>query len=279
MSQRAVSPVGTDLVARHRAYQEMVGRLRDLIHRRTPPGAVVVVVSKGDPDLVSLVGRRGWHFLQDSNGEYAGYHPRDSAAAIEQLEALRSRGADFLVIPASSNWWLQHYAEFGNHLRLRYDTVAEEMDAGTIYALRQQARPVTSADVESPASDLEFHRHALLAAQITDLIDHLAPRDQAVSIVQLEHSIPFQLDGRDTMQLTAGPSLAATTSSPQVVDGLVTQLRNHRQQGAAFLIVPRSAFEWWAEHGELRLAVELHHRCVTRQAHVCLVYELDPEDP
>src|SRR3712207_3563099 len=110
------TPTTEDLLTRHRAYQALVGRLRDLIHRTVPPGATVAVVSKGDPDLVTLEGRQGWHLPQDDRGGYAGYHPRDSAAAIEALEALRTRGADFLVLPATTRWWLDHYTDFAAHL-------------------------------------------------------------------------------------------------------------------------------------------------------------------
>jgi hypothetical protein len=273
MSPETLRPVASDLVERHRAYQAMVSRLRDLVHTHVPPGATVAVVSKGDSDLVSFDGRQGWHFLQDSSGGYAGYHPRDSAAAIEELEALRSRGADFLALPATSNWWLDHYADFGNHLR-GYETVAEEADVGTIFALREIPRASNAVPTGDPLLGLELQKHALLTAQITDLIDHLAPGEQPVSVLQPDGTIPVQIQHRLTLQLAPRQTLQDAPSS-RSVGSLAALLDSHRREGAAYLIVPGSAFEWWQQHHEFRLKVEGEHRCITRQAHVCLIFELD----
>jgi hypothetical protein len=95
----------------------------------------VAVVSKGDDDLLKLDGRRGWHFLQNEKGEYAGYYPADSAEAIARLEALREKGAEFLLFPATALWWLEHYTEFKRHLQSRYSEVVCQEDVCLIYAL------------------------------------------------------------------------------------------------------------------------------------------------
>ena len=115
-------------------------RLRRGIHRAigkvSPPGARVLVVSRGDDDLVEIEGREGWHFPQDSDGAYAGHYPADAAEAIAHLEALRAKGAAFLVFPAPALWWLGHYGEFADHLRCRYREVASSEDLGRIFDLR-----------------------------------------------------------------------------------------------------------------------------------------------
>ena len=59
MSLETARPFPTDLVEPLRVYRQMVGRLRDLVHRNVPQGAIVAVVSKGDPDLVSFAAGRG----------------------------------------------------------------------------------------------------------------------------------------------------------------------------------------------------------------------------
>ena len=275
MNPGSARPLPTDLVERQRAYGEMVGRLHDLVHRYVPQGAIVAVVSKGDPDLVSFDGRQGCHFLQDSNGRYAGYHPRDSAAAIEQLEALRAQGAEYLVVPATSNWWFEHYVDFGNHLR-GYETVAEEAEAGTIVAFRETVAASDAVSARDPVQDSELLRHAVLSAQITDLMDHLAPGDQPVSVLQPDGSIPFQIEHRLTLQLPP-PSTLPDARTPRSTQGLEAQLASHWGEGAAFLIVPRTAFEWWEQHPNFRLQVERRFRRITRQAHVGLIFELDPK--
>jgi len=44
------------------------------------------------------------------------YYPANSAAAIAQLETLRNRGAEFLLLAKTSFWWLDHYKEFEQYL-------------------------------------------------------------------------------------------------------------------------------------------------------------------
>jgi hypothetical protein len=103
--------------------------------RLVPAGETVLVVSRGDEQLVELDGRRGWHFPQAESGVYAGHHPQDGADAVAQLELLRGRGAGHLVIPATSSWWLEHYEDFREHLDLRYQQVASDPDSCVIYRL------------------------------------------------------------------------------------------------------------------------------------------------
>lgn len=115
-------------------YSALVARLRERLEQLVPPGATVLVASRGDDELVRLRDRRGWHFPQSDDGTYAGHHPADSAAAIAQLEALRERGAGFLVFPDPSRWWLNHYRELRQHLERHYRVeVADEL--GVVYAL------------------------------------------------------------------------------------------------------------------------------------------------
>jgi GT2 family glycosyltransferase len=123
---------------RHRpypGYAALTDRLRQRVVEVAAPGALVLVVSKGDEALVDLPGRRAWHFPCDAAGGYAGHHPGDDADAIARLEALRHGGADYLVIPEPSSWWLEHYAGFARHLADRYALLLDEPGTGTVYAL------------------------------------------------------------------------------------------------------------------------------------------------
>jgi hypothetical protein len=129
-----------DGLAKHVRAAQVTGRTREDIHRLLPSGATVLVVSRGDDRLVNLDDRSGWHFPQAGGGVYAGHHPADSASAIEHLEQLRQRGAEHLVIPATSGWWLEHYADFARHLDDRYEVVASDPDSCVIYALREPVR-------------------------------------------------------------------------------------------------------------------------------------------
>jgi GT2 family glycosyltransferase len=107
-------------------YRKLLRRLRGAVTSAVPPGATVLVISRGDEELTEFDGRTGWHFPREDDGTYQGHHPADSAEAIEHLESLRSRGAGFLVVPDTAAWWLEHYAEFGSHVRARYESVAAE---------------------------------------------------------------------------------------------------------------------------------------------------------
>lgn len=120
-------------------YRQMVGRIRKLASDTLPPKAKVVVVSKGDEELLRLNGCEGWHFPQGTDGVYAGYYPADSARAISELEKLRSKGAEYLIFPSTAFWWLEHYADFKQHLDRRYQTIAGRQDACIIYSLTARA--------------------------------------------------------------------------------------------------------------------------------------------
>lgn len=117
-------------------YADLVIRIRALVRSVVPAGATVLVVSKGDDELLLLEGRVGWHFPQVDGGVYSGHHPADSDEAIRKLEKLRRRGATFFVLPASAFWWLDHYAGFAAHLTERYRVVLRNPEACLIFDLR-----------------------------------------------------------------------------------------------------------------------------------------------
>jgi hypothetical protein len=101
-------------------YLTLKERISEVAAAALPKDARVAVVTRGDPELLQLGGMRAWHFPQNEQGDYVGHHPLDSAAAIEELERTRKRGAEFLILPSSSFWWLDHYGEFAAHLEERY---------------------------------------------------------------------------------------------------------------------------------------------------------------
>lgn len=144
-----------DLEPRDVRYQEQVRRIREVVRQALPPDATVLVISKGDDELLRLYGRRAWHFPGAADGSYLGYHPKSGTAAVLHLEALRASGAQFLLIPASALWWLDHYAGFRAHLDGRYREVVRNDDVCRIYSL---------AEVDDPAPS----RHS-----VPDLIDEL----------------------------------------------------------------------------------------------------------
>ena len=107
-----------------RAQAQLAEHVRRIVVEHTPSEARVIVVSHGDERLVQFNGRCGGHFPQGEDGSYVGYHPADSAAAIENLLACRRRGASFLLLPRPQFWWLEHYRELREHLDAKHRKVA-----------------------------------------------------------------------------------------------------------------------------------------------------------
>ena len=118
-------------------YHALVRRIKGVVREQIPRGSTVLVVSKGDEDLTSLFGRRAWHFPQAADGRWAGYHPKSSLPAIAHLEALRVKGADYFLLPATSMWWLDEYADFRRHLEGHYEDAFFKDGLCAIFALRE----------------------------------------------------------------------------------------------------------------------------------------------
>jgi hypothetical protein len=97
------------------------------------------VVSRGDDELLRFDGVTGWHFPQTDDGTFAGHYPADSDDAIAQLERLAGRGAQYLVLPATAAWWLDHYAGFAEFLERTCGLVHNDPKACRIYRLSEGA--------------------------------------------------------------------------------------------------------------------------------------------
>lgn len=138
----------------HVRYRQLLASIREVVETQLPPQATVVVVSKGDGDLLKLPCREAWHFPQTGQGEYTGHHPANSATAIVQLEALREQGGQFLLLPNPSLWWLDHYVEFRQHLEGRYRLVVDQKDVCLIFALDDSFAGQPHAVLSAPASSL-----------------------------------------------------------------------------------------------------------------------------
>ena len=115
-------------------YELLVQEIHRVVESIVPPDSRVLVASKGDERLATVPGRHGWHFPQDDQGVYAGYYPSDSDDAITQLESLRRRGADYLVFPVTSLWWLDHYKGLARYLN-EHCHLVRDGEPCTIYAL------------------------------------------------------------------------------------------------------------------------------------------------
>lgn len=96
------------------AWEATLRRAAATLRRVVPAEACVGSVTKWDPTLLALSGRRGRNF-PDLRALPDGY-PRDGAAAVAHLEAQRREGLSHLAFPSASLWWLEHYGELAQRL-------------------------------------------------------------------------------------------------------------------------------------------------------------------
>ena len=152
-SVRAALNADAGRFASYAEYRLMLRRLRADVRSLVPPESIAIVVSKGDEELLSFHGGTGWHFPQLEGGVYAGHYPASSAAAIDHLEALRLAGGEFLVIPGTALWWLERYAEFGQHLDKNYERLLDEPHC-VIFHLRPKEK-----EAATPLEELQKNWH------------------------------------------------------------------------------------------------------------------------
>lgn len=255
------------IAEKHSNYLQLVARVRQVVRQAVPPGATIAVVSKGDEQLLKLEGLQTWHFPRRDDGVYAGHHPADSAAAIAHLEKLRDKGADYFLLPQTAFWWLDHYREFGDHLGTRCRLVVRQEDACIIYALREAGAP------RHETAQAGATRHHSLA-QFRRLVCLLLPLDAKVLVVGKGEPAMIDLPGlkaspfpQDATGVYAGYYPECSADASGHLDAL-------RKAGAEYLVFPKEAFWWLTFYREF--AAHLAHRCrlVTRQEHVCIIFDL-----
>ena len=244
-------------------YQQLVARIRDHVRAALPPSSTLAVVSRGDEELTRFESHHGWHFPRSLDGRYAGYHPADSGEAISHLEYLRRQGLGYFVIPSPSFWWLDYYADLRNHLESRYSAVIRNDDCIVYRVIEGDAQ---LADTAVGATVDGQHHPQRESTMIAELLDNLLSQGAPAAIL----SVPDRID-------VTPPSCSpwhvtdAMAQDRRTFEDALTELLRH---DVRFLVVPRAAFEWLAEHPEADRALRERHRLVTAQEHVCQVFEL-----
>lgn len=249
-------------------YAQVIERTKACITESVPAGSTIAVINKGDASLLRHDRRAAQHYPQSPDGSYAGFYPSDSTAAIAQLERTRDTGVEFLVIPATAFWWLEHYEGLRRHLDSRYRTALRRDDACVIYDLREG----THANAPSPAKKAAHSLNARLRDFLTTLLPakaHVAivskgdPELLAMKRLKATH-FPQQEDGEWT-----GYHLADSAACIAHLDDLI-------ERGVRWLVIPRPQL-WYLDHYAAFAAhLSENHRLVTQQRHLCAVYELNP---
>jgi hypothetical protein len=117
-------------------YGQLVAGIHGIVARTVARGARLLVISRGD-DALFAPGFVSAHFPQAAGGAYAGHYPADGASAIAHLEDCIAGGAEFLVIPATSFWWLDHYEGLAHHLLTRSHVVHHDEQC-LVFSLRSE---------------------------------------------------------------------------------------------------------------------------------------------
>jgi hypothetical protein len=239
-------------------HQKLLTRIHKIAARMIPAGATVAVVSRGEGEIVDLDGRTGWHFPRQDDGEYAGYHPANSADAIEHLEKVREDGADYLLFPSTALWWLDYYGGFKDHLESKYPCVVTQKDTCLVFKL--------SPGGGSSWLGVERGKREDLATQFHQLLASLLPAGSEVAVVSLGNK---RLLAHDVLRER---EFASSGDDP------VTELEALREKGVRYLAIPQTAFGWLGMQSELVERLRQSSRFITRQEHVCEVYELSMSD-
>jgi GT2 family glycosyltransferase len=120
---------------RNPEYEQLAERIREVVAATLPPDANVLVVSRGDDELVRLKGVVARHFPSTDDGHWAGHHPASSEEAVALLERSRAGGGQYVLFPSTGMWWLDHYEGLREHLESRYRAVVREEETCVIFAL------------------------------------------------------------------------------------------------------------------------------------------------
>jgi glycosyltransferase involved in cell wall biosynthesis len=120
-------------------YSGIATRVRALV-AVAPQGGTLLIATGGSAEFLKLDGYTPWHFPRAADGERRADSFADGTAAVNHLEALRSDGADWLLVPVHSAWMLEHYPELRAHLDARYQLAGREEGVGVLYDLRERVR-------------------------------------------------------------------------------------------------------------------------------------------
>jgi GT2 family glycosyltransferase len=252
-------------------YRKLVRAIREVVEEAVPPGARVLVVSKGDEELLELEDRKAEHFPQGEGGGYAGFYPPDSASAIAHLERLRASGADYLVFPTTSLWWLEHYAELRDHLHSHYPVPVQQDDVCRVYALQPLG---ASRSIEGATPEHGSH----LSVQIRNLVNAVLPERATVMVATGGDDDLVRLHGRRGLHFPQGPDGGYAGLDTVDSAGAIEQLESGRARGADYLLFPATSF-WWLEHySEFREHLKSRYRLVARHDDLCQIYSLRGAD-
>jgi hypothetical protein len=232
-------------------YRDQVDRIKAQVRATVPEGSRVLVVSRGDEDLLRLGRRVGEHFPQTRTGLYAGHYPADGHEAVAHLRELRDTGAEYLVVPAEARWWLEHYPELSIALEEEGgELLPSDPETALIYALSRR-------DSESAGISVELEADRV-APSVASLLRALLPERVGVVLIGV---------GAEKVDLGDRP---CRPLSPYPVETAIERARADCAAGARFVVLIHPDEPSEALDGGLRAAFAETMRpvCAQRLAEV-----------
>lgn len=245
-------------------YRDLVERIRERVTSELPVGSTVAVVSRGDGSLLRLPGLQAWHFPQNDMGVWAGYHPANGPDAVDHLVDVWRKGARYLLIPATSSWWLDFYVELREHLAKNGRLVVSDEDL-VLYEIDPEA---------TSRATPEAARYYGQVRQFLELTDALLPAGSTVLVVNRGDDALLATQRAKACDFPADES-GAYAGSPFDSDAASAALRASMDRGADYFAVP-APLRWWEDAYPAFFARLRLHRCIADQAEAGVVYELNP---
>jgi hypothetical protein len=231
-------------VSWERLYRDQVDRIRAQVRATVPEESRLLVISRGDEALLRLERRVAEHFPQTPTGLYAGHYPADGEEAVAHLRELREGGAEYLVIPATARWWLEHYAELEAALASDGELLPSDPETALIYSLtRREIGSEERAELEA----------ARVAPAVGSLLRALLPERAGVVLIGL---------GAEAVELGNRPCRRLL---PYPVEAAIEQARAECAAGARFVALIQPDEPGEALDGSLRPAFAESMRVVCRQ--------------
>jgi glycosyltransferase involved in cell wall biosynthesis len=126
-------PLTTTAVPNARGHDDgvLLAAIPNPVHAGDEPGATTITWSTGN-------GSEGQVYVS-STGVYLGHDPVNSDEAWASLESAKSKGAEYLIMPAQSFWWLDDYQEFRKRVEARYPAVVRDKNSCIIFDLHESS--------------------------------------------------------------------------------------------------------------------------------------------
>lgn len=255
----------TDPEEKRRIYRALVERIRNRVAQELPLGSVVAVITRGDSSLLQLPGLTGWHFPQNEDGVWAGFHPATGADALAHIRELHRNGAQYLLIPATSFWWLDFYEVLNEFLRLNYRLMVGDDDL-MLFEMPRTERPVATF------ATIRYHHQVNL---FTEFASALLPRDAVVAVITRGDEAILAMNGVSARHFPADPH-GNYIGSPADDAEAIAALDRAMSHGAQFFAVPQPMRWWPASYPVFNERLTTVHDCIADRGEVGAIYQLNP---